>query len=133
MGKLIQSMVRCNRDVGCERRGAAQAAQQRAGGGRTPMTRRVLLAPMLSALLLALTLPVQAGDGGQAWAQDRSQRDRQFAPPQRRDEWRDPRRDEGRMPPQYPQRMSPDERRQLRRDLHDANRDMRPGRGDYRR
>lgn len=92
----------------------------------------------LAALLLAIagsTLPpavIAAPNGGWLLAQDRGQRERQFAP-QRRDEWRDQRRDDSRQAPQYPQRLSPDERRQLRRDLHDANRDMRPRRGDSRR
>lgn len=99
--------------------------------------RRALVAA-LSVLLLAAALPAPAFDGGRGgpWAQERPQRDRQY-PPQRRDDWREAQRDfrrgDGFQPPQYPQRLSPDERRQLRRDLHDANRDMRPGRRDYRR
>lgn len=102
------------------------------------MSLRRTVAPLLAALLLAAALPAQAFDGGRGgWqrVQERPQRDHQFAPPQRRDEWqrRDFRRDEGFQAPQYPQRLSPDERRQLRRDLHDANRDLRPGRRDFRR
>ncbi|MBI2307650.1 MAG: hypothetical protein HYU78_10145 [Rhodocyclales bacterium] len=104
------------------------------------MILRRAFAPLLAVLLLAAALPAQAFDGGRGgWlrVQERLQRDRQFAPPQRRDEWQDRRRDfqrdEGRQAPQYPQRLSPDERRQLRRDLHDANRDLRPGRRDFRR
>ena len=104
------------------------------------MNVRRLLAPLLAAVLLAAALPAPAADGGRGWlrVQERGQRDRQFAPPPQRDDWRDPRRDfrrdDGRMPPpQYPQRLSPDERRQLRRDLHDANRDLHPGRRDFRR
>ncbi len=93
------------------------------------------VAPLAAAVLLALLLlppaPVAARDGW-VFAQGRERGERQFAP-QRRDDWRDERRDAGREAPSYPQRLSPDERRQLRRDLHDANRDMRPRRGDSRR
>lgn len=83
------------------------------------------------ALLAMQPLPAMARDGW-PFVQDRGQYERRSAPP-RREEFRDNRRDEGGRAPQYQQRLSPDERRQLRRDLHDANRDMRPRRGESRR
>lgn len=54
------------------------------------------------------------------------QRDHQFQQPQRQQE-------SNRQGQQGQQRMSPDERRQLRRDLHDAGRDVYPPRRDWRR
>lgn len=101
--------------------------------------RRGALALLL--LALAASLPAHAFPGGRqgGWMQvrenpqaphrdrggrgDRGDRgDRDFAP-QRRD-YSDP---------QGPQRMTPDERRQLRRDLRDAGRDIYPQRRDGRR
>ncbi|HEX5801900.1 MAG TPA: hypothetical protein VFY24_02660 [Azospira sp.] len=94
-----------------------------------PRRRPLLAVAALSlALLASLPLPAAARDGW-PFAQDRGQRERQVAP-QRQDAWRDSRRDDAR---QAPQRLSPDERRQLRRDLHDANRDMPSRRGNSRR
>lgn len=91
--------------------------------------RRFLLAALIPlTLLAALPAPAVARDGW-LFSQERGRNDRQVAP-QRREEFRDNRRDEGR---QAPQRFSPDERRQLRRDLHDANRDMPSRRRDSRR
>ncbi len=81
-------------------------------------------------LLLLSALPAQAFPGGKVgfggWGQaqqrpQQPQRERQYQPP--------PRRQEGE---RGGQRMTPDERRQLRRDLHDANRDLRPQRRDWR-
>lgn len=86
------------------------------------------------ALLLASALPVHAfsevriGQGGWLLAQQRQhspQRER-YGQPSRNE--RESRGSQGQQ-----QRMTPDERRQLRRDLHDANRDLRPQRGDGRR
>jgi hypothetical protein len=54
------------------------------------------------------------------------QRDHQFQQPQRQQE-------SHRQGQQGQQRMSPDERRQLRRDLHDAGRDVYPQRREGRR
>jgi hypothetical protein len=89
------------------------------------MTWRTLLpGAVLSALLLAtLPLPAAARDGG-GFAQERGRDERQFSPDRR-----DDRRDAGRGAPSSPQKLSPDERRQLRQDLHDANRDMPRRRG----
>ena len=86
-------------------------------------------------LALAASLPAHAFPGARhgGWMQVREQPqgphrdrggrgDRDHAPP---------RRDYG--DPQGPQRMTPDERRQLRRDLRDAGRDIYPQRRDDRR
>ncbi len=92
------------------------------------MIRRVAAAGAFLLLLLA-ALPAQAfpggkvGFGGWGQAQQRPQQ------PQRERQYQPPRRQEGE---QGGQRMTPDERRQLRRDLHDANRDLRPQRRDWR-
>jgi len=102
------------------------------------MSRR-LAAGLLLALSFASVLPAQAGQGWRdgGWAQAQPQRpyppqydrrnERQYAPPDRRYEG------ERQYQPQGPQRMTPDERRQLRRDLHDANRDLYQQRRDGRR
>lgn len=90
---------------------------------------------VLLLLLSAATLPAHAfpgggvGRGGWMQVKDRPQqpqRDRQFPQPQRPP-------DADRQGQQGQQRMSPDERRQLRRDLHDAGRDVYPPRRDWRR
>lgn len=78
----------------------------------------------LVAALLAISVPAAAFPGG--WGlqrQQQGQRERHYQPPQR---------DFDRGERERPQRMTPDERRQLRRDLHDANRDLRPLRRDRR-
>ena len=85
-------------------------------------------------LLLASALPAHAfsgvgiGQGGWILVQQR-----QHSP--QRERYSQPSRDEreSRGTQGQQQRMSPDERRQLRRDLHDANRDLRPQRNDGRR
>lgn len=90
-----------------------------------------LASALLVVLLLMASLPsaATAGErGGWMRVEQRPQQpqyDRQYQQP--------PRRNEG-MPqnPQNPQRMSPDERRQLRRDLRDAGRDVYPQRRDRR-
>lgn len=87
------------------------------------MIRPFALAALLAAFL-GVSVPAQAFPGG--WAQQRQQqgqRERQYQVPQR---------DFERAERERPQRMTPDERRQLRRDLHDANRDLRPQRRDRR-
>ena len=91
-----------------------------------------ILRALLPALLLVALPPSAAARDGWSFAQERGRGERQAAP-ERRDEWRDERRDAERRAPAYPQRLSPDERRQLRQDLHDANRDMPRRRGADRR
>ena len=99
------------------------------------MIRQRCSALVLLLLLSAATLPAHAfpgggvGRGGWMQVKDRPQqpqRDRQFPQPQRPP-------DADRQGQQGQQRMSPDERRQLRRDLHDAGRDVYPPRRDWRR
>lgn len=90
---------------------------------------RLLLAAVLA---LAVLPPAAAGDPGgfrlqRDGAGDRPQRPPR--PPQDGGAWA-PRRDEA---PPPPQRLTPDERRQLRRDVHDAGRDLYPPRRDPRR
>lgn len=96
------------------------------------MNRRLPGAGLLL-LLLAATLPAHALPGGNSsgWPQMQQrphppQRERQFQPPPRRQDADPP-------GPQNPQRLSPDERRQLRRDLRDAGRDVYPQRREGRR
>lgn len=89
--------------------------------------------------LVSLPLPALAIDGGHGrWLLVQASGkgdDRQFAPKPHDggSEGYDRRQDEIRQPTPYQQRLSPDERRQLRREVHDANRDLRPRRGDPRR
>lgn len=89
-----------------------------------------MIRPAAAALLLTVllaALPAHAfpgGRGGHWGARQGGQQQHQPQPPQRQYE--------GGQQNQQPQRMSPDERRQLRRDLRDANRDL-PPRRDYRR
>ncbi len=102
------------------------------------MIRRSRGASVLALLILAAALPAHAFPGGGAgrsggggWLQvkdrpQQPQRDRQLQQPQRQ-------QDADRQGQQGQQRMSPDERRQLRRDLHDAGRDVYPQRRDWRR
>jgi hypothetical protein len=99
------------------------------------MIRQGRSALVLLLLLSAATLPAHAfpgggvGRGGWMQVKDRPQqpqRERQFPQPQRPP-------DADRQGQQGQQRMSPDERRQLRRDLHDAGRDVYPPRRDWRR
>ena len=94
---------------------------------------------VLLLLLSAATLPAHAFPGGNVgrggWMQvkdrpQQAQRDRQFQQPQRPPD-ADRYGQQGQQ--QGQQRMSPDERRQLRRDLHDAGRDVYPQRRDGRR
>lgn len=90
--------------------------------------------PVLLALMLALAAPaVQAMPGGGRFFQARDghrpngqQRDRPQQQPnyQREEPQRFQRRDEGNAGEQQRQRLSPEERRQLRRDIHDAGRDI---------
>lgn len=89
---------------------------------------------LLMLSLLAATLPAHAFPGGRGGGFQVQQRphspqgDRQFQQaPRRQDAQPYP------QGPQGPQRMSPDERRQLRRDLRDAGRDVYPQRRDGRR
>jgi hypothetical protein len=99
------------------------------------MIRQRCSALVLLLLFSAATLPAHAfpgggvGRGGWMQVKDRPQqpqRERQFPQPQRPP-------DADRQGQQGQQRMSPDERRQLRRDLHDAGRDVYPPRRDWRR
>lgn len=96
-----------------------------------PMTKR----PALLALILLLATPLaQAVPGGgrflqvrDGFRQDAPQRERQQQAPDRQREQpqRFQRRDEGNAGEQERrQRFSPEERRQLRRDIHDAGRDI---------
>jgi hypothetical protein len=103
------------------------------------MIRQGRSALVLLLLLSAATLPAHAfpggggGRGGWMQVKDRPQqpqRDRQFQQPQRQPD-ADRHGQQGQQ--QGQQRMSPDERRQLRRDLHDAGRDVYPPRRDWRR
>jgi len=94
---------------------------------------RMLKRPLLLALMLALTAPLaHAERGGGRFAQRED--NRQNFPPrqpqqspyfQRQAPQQFPQRYEGDGGEQLrPQRLSPDERRQLRRDVHDAGRDL---------
>lgn len=88
---------------------------------------------LLMLLLAAATLPAHAFPGGGFQVQQRQhpgQHDRQFQPPDQSQKRQDA-APQG-PNPQNPQRMSPDERRQLRRDLRDAGRDVYPHRGRQR-
>lgn len=96
-----------------------------------PMTKR----PVLLVLILLLAMPVAQAmpDGGRflqvrdGFRQNVPQRDRQQQAPDRQREQpqRFERRDEGNAGEQgRRQRFSPEERRQLRRDIHDAGRDI---------
>jgi hypothetical protein len=104
-----------------------------------PAVNRLTAAAALLLLLevVAWASPAHAGPNGHGWGQqrqfspyERGPYERQYPPqqppPQRRQD-ADP------QGPQYPQRLSPDERRQLRRDLRDAGRDVYPQRRDWRR
>lgn len=99
-----------------------------------PAGRMVLLA-----LSMSVALPAQAFPGGRgggwfgAQRQQQVQRERDF--PQRRQNADRQNGDRQAAPqrPDNPQRMSPDERRQLRRDLREAGRDVYPQRRDWRR
>jgi len=95
-----------------------------------------LLATVMCALSGVLPADAVARDGWMS-AQERGRGERpSFASPARRDDRSDDFRDyrsSERSAPSSPQRLSPDERRQLRQDLHDANRDMRRRRSDGRR
>lgn len=94
------------------------------------MTKR----PVLLALILLLATPLaQAMPGGGRFLQVRDgfrqnapQRERQQAPDRQREQpQRFQRHDEGNAGEQERrQRFSPEERRQLRRDIHDAGRDI---------
>lgn len=92
------------------------------------MTKRSLLL----ALMLALAAPLaQAMPGGGRFLQAREgqrqnapQRQQQAPNFQREEPQRFQRRDEGNAGEQQRQRFSPEERRQLRRDIHDAGRDI---------
>lgn len=95
----------------------------------TRMTKHSLLA----ILLLALAAPAaQAMPWGgrsmqvrDAYRQNGPQREPQRQPNfQREEPQRFQRRDEGNAGEQQRQRLSPEERRQLRRDIHDAGRDI---------
>ena len=86
-----------------------------------------LLVLLLSASSVAFAFPGGRGDHGGGYVQQRQpQRERPYQPPPRRDNYAP-------QQPQQPQRMTPDERRQLRRDLHDAGRDVYPQRREWRR
>lgn len=92
---------------------------------------RMMKVPLLVALVLALAAPlVQANPGnGRAHPRDGNrqngpQRQQQQPNQQREEQQRPPRRDEGNAGEQQRQRLSPEERRQLRRDIHDAGRDI---------
>ena len=93
----------------------------------------MMIRTLLLALVLALAAPlVQANpgngrfhprDGNRQNAPQRQQQQQQ--PNQQREEQQRPsRRDEGNAGEQQRQRLSPEERRQLRRDIHDAGRDI---------
>lgn len=95
---------------------------------------RMMKRSLLMALVLALAAPVaQAMPGGGRFLQAREAR-RQFEPQrqqppqqpnfQREEPQRFQRRDEGNAGEQQRQRLSPEERRQLRRDIHDAGREI---------
>ena len=91
--------------------------------------------PLLLALALALAAPlVQANQGNgrfhqrEANRQNAPQRQPQAPNFQRDEPQRFPRREERNAGEQQRQRLSPEERRQLRRDIHDAGRDIYPQR-----
>ena len=96
---------------------------------RMPIRRR-LMAAMTMAMVLLLAMPAaQAMPGGGRFGgygqrqngpqrEQREQREQRQFPPQRQDQADAPR----------PQRLSPEERRQLRRDVHEAGRDLYPQR-----
>lgn len=88
-------------------------------------------------VLLSLPPPALAADGWYApglLAQEAGKgNDRQFSPRPRDGDGPDRNPDEVRQVVPHQQRLSPDERRQLRREVHDANRDLRPRRGEPRR
>ena len=101
------------------------------------MNRRHCPSLLLMLLLAAVTLPAHSfpggfGGGGGFQVQQRQhqgQRDRQFQQPSQPNQpYRRQDADPQGPNPQNPQRMSPDERRQLRRDLRDAGRDVYPRR-----
>lgn len=100
------------------------------------MNRRRCGLVLLNVWLLVAAVPAYAFPGGFGGGgfqvqqhQQRPQRDRQSQQPPRRQDAQ-PNNPQG---PQNPQRMSPDERRQLRRDLRDAGRDVYPQRRDWQR
>ncbi|MBW7903332.1 MAG: hypothetical protein H3C26_17805 [Rhodocyclaceae bacterium] len=103
------------------------------------MSGRGFLALAAALPLFALAAPATARDGGpfapereRAFLSPESERGERLRVSQCRDDWRDE-RGGARKPSPCLQRLSPDERRQLRQDLRDADRDMRPRRGDFRR
>ena len=96
---------------------------------------RMMKRPLLLALVLALVVPlVHANPGNGRFAQrdvnrqnvpPRDRNSQQPAPNYQREEpQRFQRREEGNAGEQQRQRFSPEERRQLRRDIHDAGRDI---------
>ncbi len=99
----------------------------------TTARRVAVCAALLALSASSAVFAFPGGLGGWAQAQQRPQRERQFQPPPRRENFAPPQQPSQPMQPQGPQRMSPDERRQLRRDLHDAGRDVYPPRREWRR
>lgn len=87
---------------------------------------------LLMLSLLMASLPAHAFPGGRGGGGFQVQQ-RPHSPPGDRQFQQAPRRQDAQPNPQGPQRMSPDERRQLRRDLRDAGRDVYPQRRDGRR
>jgi hypothetical protein len=86
---------------------------------------------LLMLSLLTASLPAHAFPGGRGGGSFQVQQ-RQHPPQGDRQLQHAPRRQDA-QPNPPPQRMSPDERRQLRRDLRDAGRDVYPQRRDGRR
>lgn len=100
-----------------------------------PVINRMTKYSLLLTLVLALAAPLAHANPGNGRfhpreANRQDARQRQQPPPQqqpnfqREEPQRFQRRDEGNAGEQQRQRLSPEERRQLRRDIHDAGRDI---------
>jgi hypothetical protein len=80
---------------------------------------RMLWKPLAAFAVLAAFAPAHA-QMRQRVQDSRADFDRNFAPPQQAETLRDPPPQQGLMPG----RMTPEERRQLRRDIHEAGREL---------
>lgn len=98
---------------------------------------RMMKCPLWLALVLALAAPLVHANPGNGRAHPREanrqgppqrQQEQQHQNSQREEPQRFQRREEGNGGEQQRQRLSPEERRQLRRDIHDAGRDLYPPR-----